>query len=116
MAANDGKSLTATGNEALIQVCVRKRPIFPHEISSSEFDVVTCCYINRDVNSSGKMDPCVARSMNSVIIHDARMHSDMKRMYLDHHNFVFHKVFDEKAENDEVKMRFNNFVYMYIYY
>lgn len=41
-------------NEGELTVVVRKRPIFPHEISSSEFDVVTCI---------GKKNLC---------IHDAR--------------------------------------------
>ena len=67
-----------------IRVCVRKRPIFRSELKSFEFDVVTCY--------SGKR----------IIIHDARMHTDMKRQFINHHEFEFDRVFDERCNNDEV--------------
>lgn len=67
-----------------IRVCVRRRPIFKEEIKGFEFDVVTCI--------EGKR----------VVIHDARMHTDMKRQFINHHAFDFDRVFDEKCGNDEV--------------
>ena len=81
-----------------MQVCVRKRPIFPHEIAASEFDVITCC--NNTCNNNNRN--VKKNIMQTTVIHDARMHSDMKRMFIDHHNFVFHRVFDEKTGNGEV--------------
>ena len=50
---------------------------------SSEFDVVTCFN-------------------NRMTIHDARMHNDMIRMYMDHHEFEFDRVFNETATNSLV--------------
>lgn len=70
-----------TGN---IRVCVRKRPIFQDELSHYEFDVITC--VNKQ----------------TIVIHDARMHSDMKRMFLKHYEFKFDRIFNEKSSNDEV--------------
>eukprot|EP01043_Picozoa_sp_COSAG02_P029979 COSAG02_NODE_1892_length_10483_cov_5.538424_4_plen_995_part_00 len=67
-----------------IRVCVRKRPMFEWEWKKErEFDVIT-----------GGAD--------RVVIHDARMEADMRRMYMDHHEFDFDTVFDEKATNDDV--------------
>jgi hypothetical protein len=66
-----------------IKVYVRKRPIFPHELQNSEFDVVTCF-------------------ADKIIVHDARMHNDMKRQLMNHHEFQFDQVFHEKANNELV--------------
>ena len=59
-----------------VRVCVRKRPFFQHESAQGEYDVIT----------AGK---------DEVLIHDARMHADMKRMFLNHHAFGFDAVFGE---------------------
>lgn len=67
-----------------VRVCVRKRPIFPYELKEHEFDVLTCVE-NR-----------------KIIVHDARMHADMKRQYLEHSEFDFDNVFHEQASNKEV--------------
>jgi kinesin family protein 2/24 len=67
-----------------IRVYVRKRPIFKHETDNGEFDVITCCGVKK------------------VVVHDARMHIDMKRQFLNHHEFVFDRVFDEKTNNDKI--------------
>lgn len=66
-----------------IRVFVRKRPIFKHETDNYEFDVVTC------------LD-------KSIIIHDARMHADMKRQMMHHNTFEFDQVFDEHTSNESV--------------
>jgi len=66
-----------------IVVCVRKRPFFPREAQDGEFDVVSC-------------------KRGLVVVHDARMHSDMKRMMLNNYHFSFDKVFDEKASSETV--------------
>jgi kinesin family member 2/24 len=67
-----------------IRVCVRKRPIFKDEIEKSEFDIVTC--IGDDM----------------IVIHDARMATDMKKQYINHHEFAFDRVFDENTSNQYV--------------
>lgn len=67
-----------------IKVFVRKRPIFRHELEAFEFDVATCT------------------SSNSIVIHDARMHNDMKRQILNHHEFKFDQIFNENTSNDQV--------------
>lgn len=66
-----------------IKVFVRKRPIFNHELANGEFDVISCI-------------------SNHVIIHDARMHSDMKRQILNHHEFEFDYVFSDQVNNSTV--------------
>lgn len=66
-----------------IRVFARKRPIFQHEIDEGEYDVVTCF-------------------QNNIIIHDARMHTDMKRQFLNHHEFQFDTVFSETSSNQTV--------------
>ena len=36
------------------------------------------------------------------MIHDARMHADMRHMFLNHQDFAFDDVFDDNADNDAV--------------
>jgi hypothetical protein len=64
-------------------VYLRKRPLFQHESDIGEFDVVTC-------------------GTSRVAVHDARMHPDFVRMFVDHHLFDFDAVFGEDASNDRV--------------
>lgn len=71
-------------NDGNIKVCIRKRPIFKHEIDGFEFDVITCHNDDR------------------VIVHDARMHADMKKQILNHNEFQFDRVFDEKTTNEQI--------------
>jgi hypothetical protein len=71
-------------NTSSIRVCVRKRPIFKDEIQHYEFDVITC------------LDD------GTIVIHDARMHSDMKRQFLNHHKFKFDHIFNEECKNNDV--------------
>ena len=67
-----------------IKVFVRKRPIFKHELDAYEFDVATCT------------------THDKIVVHDARMHNDMKRQLMNHHEFQFDRVFNENVKNDEV--------------
>jgi kinesin family protein 2/24 len=67
-----------------IQTVVRKRPIFAHELKNSEFDVVT------------------AKDQNRITIHDARMHTDMVRHFMNHHEFNFHRVYSERDSNEDI--------------
>lgn len=77
-----------------ITVCIRKRPFFRRESDEGEFDVITCC-VHRGVEEE-------EGNSGLVVIHDARMHSDMKRMLLNSYHFNFDKVFSEKAKNEDV--------------
>jgi kinesin family protein 2/24 len=70
--------------DGAIRVCVRKRPIFKDEINGFEFDVASCF------------------QGNSIIIHDCRMHADMKRQFINHHKFQFDRVFNEQCDNNLV--------------
>ena len=74
----------AVENDQNIRVCVRKRPIFKHEVEDFEFDVVSAI--------GGRI----------AVVHDGRMHSDMRRHFMDHHKFSFDNIFDEKTSNEEV--------------
>lgn len=67
-----------------VRVCVRRRPIFKYELKDHEFDVLTCIGRGR------------------IVVHDARMHVDMKRQFLHHHEFAFDNVFDQHATNQDV--------------
>ena len=92
MEATDGRPVevvrTRTQSElGGMRVCVRKRPIFPHELKQGEYDVVTC--LLRDETAH-------------VVVHDARMHPDMKKMFINHHSFSFDAVFGEATSNRSV--------------
>lgn len=77
-----GTAVCRNGNNNIV-VCIRKRPFFQREEHDGEFDVVTC--------KSGL-----------VVVHDARMHSDMKRMLMNNYHFKFDRVFDEKTSSESV--------------
>ena len=64
-----------------IRVFVRKRPIFKRETDLGEFDVVSCV------------------GADTVVVHDARMHTDMKRQFINNHSFSFDRVFGEITDN-----------------
>lgn len=89
--ATDLNMAPSTGNEPLaanggeIVVCVRKRPINRSETAHCEFDVVT---------------PLVDK--RTLVIHDARMGSDMKTQYIEHYPFHFNRTFGERDGNDAV--------------
>ena len=70
---------------ANIRVMIRKRPFFEHEEKEKEFDVITA------FDNEGQ-----------IVVHDARMKSDMQHMFMQHHGFVSHRVFNEKTKNEEV--------------
>ena len=92
MEATDGKPvevIRTLSQSALggMRVCVRKRPIFPHEVKQGEYDVVTCLLRSGTAH---------------VVVHDARMHPDMKKMFINHHAFSFDAVFGEATSNRSV--------------
>jgi hypothetical protein len=57
--------------------------LFQHEINKGEFDVITC-------------------GGSEVVVHDARMHADFDKMFLDNHLYDFDAVFCDKTDNDKV--------------
>ena len=73
-----------SGKQNNVRVVVRKRPIFKHEQDGHEFDVVSCL--------EGR----------TAVIHDTRMHADMRRMLITNNAFAFDGVFHERATNEMV--------------
>ena len=74
------------GASAFMQRCkvaVRRRPIFPHELTQGEFDVVTC-------------------GRSHLVIHDCRMHADCRRLFVSHHTFRYDRVYDERTSSRDV--------------
>ena len=61
-------------------------PFFPKGFQKGVFDVISCLPIR-------------------VVIHDARMHADMRRMLLSHQDFAFDDVFEDNADNDALPLR-----------
>lgn len=70
-------------DEGKVICCIRKRPLFEKEFKNGEFDVISC-------------------SGNEIIVHDARMHANMKDMLMTHHSFNFYRVFNENCNNMQV--------------
>ena len=66
-----------------ISVVLRKRPMFPKEVHSGDYDATTV---------SGRQ----------IIVHDGRMKPDMVHMEMKHHTYSFPRVFDEHTSNDPV--------------
>ena len=80
------KTASSSKNEDLY-VCIRKRPLFQHEIQEGEFDVITCV------------------SDTILAVHDARMHIDMKRQFMNHNEFYYDYVFSDTAKNEDVYLK-----------
>jgi hypothetical protein len=106
-------SNVATWQDGNIKVYIRKRPIFKHELTSYEFDVISCkesITRNQNGSSSGGSSSSSSSSsssdtssiIESIIVHDCRMHADMKRQIINHHEFQFNKVFDEYTTNPDI--------------
>lgn len=72
-----------SAHESGFRVCVRKRPFFQHEAEQGEFDVLSCL-------------------SERIVVHDARMHPDMRNMFMNHHDFSFDEVFGETVDNEAV--------------
>lgn len=85
--SNSSKVTNLLWDQGDIRVCVRKRPFFSNEYDDGEFDVITC------LESSNPM---------KVVIHDARMETDMRRQFMNHHEFTFDRVFNENVSNEAV--------------
>lgn len=45
---------------------------------------------------------CLSLHDRVALVHDARMHADMRRELMHHNEFLFDRVFGESANNDEV--------------
>lgn len=97
-------------NGASIRVVVRKRPIFEKELEAREFDVICCprkdvntCSFDALGNSTVPAASDIGIPMQQpIVVHDCRMHADMKRRFIDHHCFRFDRVFSEQCDNDTV--------------
>ncbi len=67
-----------------VKICVRKRPLFDHEVRDQETDMITC------------------NGAYHLTVHDARMHPDCRRGFINHVTFPFHRVYDEMTTNNAV--------------
>ena len=67
-----------------INVCVRKRPLFPHEVDAGDYDATT------------------VHGGSRIVVHDGRMKPDMVHMEMKHYQYMFGRVFDEETGNDSV--------------
>eukprot|EP00929_Paragymnodinium_shiwhaense_P112022 TRINITY_DN80273_c0_g1_i1.p1 TRINITY_DN80273_c0_g1~~TRINITY_DN80273_c0_g1_i1.p1 ORF type:complete len:515 (-),score=86.86 TRINITY_DN80273_c0_g1_i1:310-1854(-) len=66
-----------------VRVCVRKRPLFEHEVREDEFDVVSC-------------------RGDEIVMHNCLTKPDLKSLYVHHHGYRFCEVFDDRATDDDV--------------
>eukprot|EP00941_MAST-03F_sp_MAST-3F-sp1_P003124 g3124.t1 len=70
--------------EAFVDVFVRVRPLLQHEKDKKEWCAVTT-------------------GMAGCVLHDARMHADMKRKFMHHRHFMsFERVFGPETQNEDV--------------
>eukprot|EP00929_Paragymnodinium_shiwhaense_P108032 TRINITY_DN74369_c0_g1_i1.p1 TRINITY_DN74369_c0_g1~~TRINITY_DN74369_c0_g1_i1.p1 ORF type:complete len:782 (+),score=82.66 TRINITY_DN74369_c0_g1_i1:69-2414(+) len=67
------------------QVFVRARPLFDHERQQGEFEAVSAY-----------------EDWGELVIHNCLLHSDLVRMYINHHGFGFTRVFGPAATNESV--------------
>jgi len=81
--AASGDTSAPGGAVAGISVCVRKRPLFPHEDAAGDYDSTTVIG-------------------NRIAVHDGRMKPDMVHMEMKHTTYTFPRVFDENDSNDAV--------------
>ena len=73
--------------ESFGRVFIRKRPLLPHELQRKDWDAVTCLH------------------RQYCVLHDARMHANMKRKFMVHRRFRFDRVFNMDEDNDTVRRR-----------
>lgn len=115
VAASPDAPVELANNERDVHVFLRKRPIHPAELKTGEFDVITCgrcrpiifyfsncpdCPALVSQTLTTTLPPLLGKA--SVTLHDARMHSDMQRQIMRHHEFLFDGVFDEFTNSTEV--------------
>ena len=67
-----------------IKVCIRKRPLFEYEKAAGEFDCITC------------------HGNQKIVVHNAKMHSDMRQQLIDHNEFHFSQIYDDSSINSDV--------------
>ena len=59
------------GERSRIRVCCRRRPIFAHELTAGEFDVLTCA-----PRADGQA---------AIVVHDCRMAADCRHLFVQLH-------------------------------
>ncbi len=69
---------------------VRKRPIFDHETTKGEYDVLMVKPENRN------------HAATRISVFNCLMHPDLKRMFIETKRYPFDGVFGETANNDDV--------------
>lgn len=66
-----------------IQVVIRKRPLNEEEISSNKKDIIVCS------------------EKNQIVVKELRTKLDCTK-YIESHNYLFDRVFNEKNDNVEI--------------
>eukprot|EP00913_Durusdinium_trenchii_P035872 g33569.t1 len=88
-----------------VRVCVRKRPIFEHEIEQGPPCIKTggarAIAPAREWGAGREFDAITCME-GRVVVHDARMHPDMVKLFMNHYDFAFDETFGEVANNVEV--------------
>ncbi|DBA03366.1 TPA: hypothetical protein N0F65_004643, partial [Lagenidium giganteum] len=67
-----------------VKVCVRKRPMLPHELTKNDFDVISTL------------------NTRELVIHECKMYPDMRHKFIVSHHQKFSRFYDERAETEEV--------------
>lgn len=85
-----------------LQVIARKRPLNQKEICDNrDFDVVSSSFGGLPM-SVHKQSGSDATKKAMIWLHKACFRLDSKHMYLDHHGFLFDRVFDENDSTDDI--------------
>eukprot|EP00750_Incisomonas_marina_P001298 INCI11091.1.p1 GENE.INCI11091.1~~INCI11091.1.p1 ORF type:complete len:772 (+),score=158.83 INCI11091.1:276-2591(+) len=74
------------GSDTSFQVCIRARPLFPHERADGEYNTILCQPLER----------------RQVTIHEGSLDRSGRRMEMVHHNLMAHKVWDHTVSNEVV--------------
>ena len=92
-----------------VNVFVRKRPLFGYESVRQDFDVVSV--VNASSSSSrpssanqleGGAGAAARLKVDRVVVHNASMHPDMKRMLMKQSTYRCSAAFDEHCSNEDV--------------
>jgi hypothetical protein len=71
------------GSDEAFQVCVRVRPLFPHERAEGEYEAVSC----------GRLD------RQQVTVHEGSLNRSGRRLEMVHHNLMVHKLWNETVRS-----------------
>lgn len=79
----DNSNQSSEAAPSRVRVCVRKRPLFDHEVQADEFDVISV----RDAE---------------VVVHNCLTKADLRSLFVSHMGFPFSRAFGSETADDEV--------------